>query len=84
MIKIEYDPRKNRNNIRKHKISIPELATIFNNPFIAPIMDVPDVMHSDRENRFHAYGWTNTGCYVVIWYCYRRDMIRIIGGRKLK
>ena len=83
MLQITYDPSKNKANIRKHHISIPELATIFDNPFTAPTMDVPDVMHSGREKRFHAYGWTTTGWHVMIWYCYRGEgVIRIIGGRK--
>lgn len=86
MIQIEYDEAKNIINLRKHHISIPELATIWNNPFIAPMMDIPDKKHSKAvEKRFHAYGWTTTGWYVMIWYCYRgADTIRIIGGRKLK
>lgn len=65
---IEFDLRKNRTNIRKHKISIPELATIFDNPFITPTMDVPDVVHSQYEKRYHAFGWTTNGWYVIIWY----------------
>lgn len=82
---IIYDPRKNAKNLRKHHISIPELATIWSNPFTAPTMDVPDVMHSVSEKRYWAFGWTTTGWYVKIWYCYRgADTIRIIGGRKLK
>ena len=83
---LEYDEAKNIINLRKHHISIPEWATIFENPFTAPTMDVLDEMHSDnRETRYHAYGWTTTGFYVKIWYCYRGpDIIRIIGGMKLK
>jgi len=50
-------------------------------PFIAPTMDVAD---SVRKRRFHAYGWTATGWYVKIWYTYRGDVIRIIGGMKMK
>ena len=83
---LEYDEAKNILNIRKHHISIPELATIFDNPFTAPTMDVPDEMHSDtRETRYHAYGWTSTGYFVKIWYCYRVEgVIRIIGSMKVK
>lgn len=82
---LEYDESKNQTNIRKHHISIPELATIFDNPFAAPRRDILDEKHSKLEKRYHAYGWTTTGWYVMIWYCYRGpDVIRIIGGRKLK
>lgn len=81
----DYDERKNQKNLSKHHISIPELETIFNNPFIEPVMDIPDVKHSQREKLFHAYGWISTGWYVMMWYCYRGEgVIRIIGGRKLK
>jgi uncharacterized DUF497 family protein len=84
-VRIEYDERKNQKNIWKHNISIPDLATIFENPFTSPVMDIPVVKHSQREKRYWAFGWTTTGWYVKIWYCYRGDgIIRIIGGRKLK
>ena len=80
---IQYDERKNQINIRKHHISIPELATIFNNP--STILDIPDEPNSKYEPRYHAFGWTNTGWHVMIWYTYRgENVIRIIGGRKLK
>ena len=73
---------KNQINLRKHHISIPELATIFDNPFT--ILDIPDKEHSIYEDRFHAFGWTSTGFYVLVWYTYRGETLRIIGGRKLK
>ena len=80
---IQYDDRKNQINIRKHGISLPDLATIFDDPNV--IMDVVDEVHSQFEDRFYAYGWTSTGFYVLVWYTYRgEDTIRIIGGRKLK
>ena len=63
-------------------ISIPDLATIFDDPNV--IMDVVDERHSLYEKRYYAYGWTSTGFYVLVWYTYREDTIRIIGGRKLK
>ena len=69
---IEYHEPKNQKNIRKHHISIPELATIFDNPFSAPTMDVYD-RTVDGEKRYHAYGWTTTGFYMKIWYCYRGE-----------
>ena len=44
---IQYDEEKN--HIRKHGISLLELATIFENTFIAPATDVFDVIHSDSR-----------------------------------
>ena len=82
-MRLQYDDRKNQINIRKHGISIPELATIFDDPNV--IMDEVDEGHSEFEERYLAYGWTAKGCYVLVWYTYRgEDTIRIIGGRKLK
>ncbi len=82
-MKFEYDERKNQINLRKHKISIPELATIFNNP--STNVDIPDETHSQFEDRFYAHGWTASGFYALVWYTYRgEDTIRIIGGRKIK
>ena len=66
---LEYDEVKNQKNLRKAIISLiftDGLATIFDNPFTAPTMDVPDVMHRDnRETRYHAYGWTSSGFYAL-------------------
>lgn len=41
-------------------------APSFENPFISPVMDIPDVKHSQREKRYWALGWTTTGLYVKI------------------
>ena len=47
---IQYDEGKK--NIRKHGISLLELATIFENPLIAPTMNVSDVVYSVREKQY--------------------------------
>lgn len=49
---IQYDEGKNQKNIRKHEISLLELATIYENPFISPTMNVLDVVYSVREKRY--------------------------------
>lgn len=43
MIQIQYDERKNQINLRKHNITIPELATIFEDS--DTIFDIPDEVH---------------------------------------
>ena len=47
---IQYNEGKK--NIRKHGVSLLALATIFENPFISPTMDVLDVVYSVREKRY--------------------------------
>ena len=47
---IQYNEGKK--NIRNHGGSLLELATIFENPFISPTMDVLDVVYSVREKRY--------------------------------
>ena len=58
--------RKNEINLQKHKISIPELATVFSN--LTTILDIPDKAHSCYEDRYYALGWISTGFYVLVWY----------------
>ncbi len=48
---IENDEAKNFFNLKKHHISILELAAIFNNPFITSDIDIPDQKHS--QNPLH-------------------------------
>ena len=48
MIQIQYDERKKQINLRKHNITIPELATIFEDS--DTIFDIPDEVHSHLTN----------------------------------
>jgi len=58
----EYDEAKNQKNSRKHHISIPELATIFEKPFTSPVMDIPDVsIHSEKNDTGHSAGLQQAG-----------------------
>jgi uncharacterized DUF497 family protein len=80
-IRIEWDEAKNRDNVRKHKVSFQEAATVFYDER-ALLLGDPD--HSDEEDRFILLGLSSTLRLLVVCHCYRRGdkSIRIISARK--
>ncbi len=80
-LRIEWDESKNRANVRKHKISFQEAATIFYDERALLLAD-PD--HSEEEDRFILLGLSATLRLLVVCHCYRRRdaSIRIISARK--
>jgi hypothetical protein len=80
-LRIEWDEAKNRDNVRKHKVSFGEAATVFYDER-ALFLEDPD--HSDEEDRFLLLGLSNTLRLLVVCHCYRADdeVIRIISARK--
>ena len=80
-IKIEWDPRKEAANKRKHKISFEEAATAFSDEVGRLI---PDPDHSDDEDRFILLGMSWSLRILVVCHCYRESssIIRIISARK--
>ena len=80
-IRIEWDEAKNRDNVRKHKVSFQEAATVFYDERALLLAD-PD--HSDEEDRFILLGLSSTLRLLVVCHCYRRgsESIRIISARK--
>ena len=49
----EWDPRKNKANIRKPKIGFAEASTVFGDPLS---ITIPDPDHADDEERFVVLG----------------------------
>jgi uncharacterized DUF497 family protein len=80
-MKIVWDENKNRENIRKHKISFQEAETVFYDPYGKIIHD-PD--HSDEEDRFIILGLSKLLHLLVVCHCYKEEneIIRIITARK--
>ena len=78
---IIWDERKNKDNIRDHKVSFQEAETVFYDPS-AKIIHDPD--HSDEEDRFIILGISKLLKLLVVCHCYREDdeIIRIITARK--
>jgi uncharacterized DUF497 family protein len=75
----EWDDDKAVSNLKKHKMSFDEGATIFNDPLVAHISD-PD--HSEDEERFVAIGISVEGNLLVVAFTERSERIRIISCRK--
>lgn len=62
-LRFEWDPRKARANLRKHRVSFEEAATAFDDPMSVTVAD-PD--HSIGEERFVLLGRTVRGRLVVV------------------
>jgi uncharacterized DUF497 family protein len=80
-IYFEWDVKKNKANIAKHKISFEEAKTVFYDDNARVIAD-PD--HSDIEDRFVILGISTSLKLLVVCHCYREttETIRIISARK--
>ena len=80
-MKIIWDEKKNRNNIKEHKVSFEDAETVFYDPN-AKIIHDPD--HSIEEDRFIILGMSKLLKLLVVCHCYREDdeIIRIITARK--
>ncbi len=78
-MRIGWDPRKARANLRKHRVSFEEASTALADPMAATGAD-PD--HSITEDRFITFGVSETGRLLVIAHTDEGDTILIISARK--
>lgn len=77
-MKIEWDPKKARANLRKHKVSFEEAATALQDPMAAT---GPDPDHSIGEERYITFAVSAAGRLLVIAHSDDGDNIRIISAR---
>jgi uncharacterized protein len=75
----EWDSKKAKANLRKHKVSFEEAATVFLDPLAITFSD-PD--HSEEEEREITIGLTAKSRVIFVAHCPRGDRIRIIGARR--
>ena len=80
LLKFEWDPRKAAKNLRKHKVSFSEAATVFSDPLSATVSD-PD--HSQEEERYIIVGISIRFRLLMVAFAERGDRIRIISAREL-
>jgi hypothetical protein len=80
-LRFVWDPRKARENVRKHGVSFEEAQTSFLDDYAILIGD-PD--HSEDEDRFLLLGVSSRLRLLVVCHCYRESKfeIRLISARK--
>jgi uncharacterized DUF497 family protein len=77
-MKFEWDTKKARLNLRKHKVSFEEAATALKDPMAATGAD-PD--HSISEDRYVTFGVSERDRLLVVAHTEDRETIRIISAR---
>jgi uncharacterized DUF497 family protein len=80
-MKIIWDEKKNKENIKNHKVSFEEAETVFYDPN-GKLIDDPD--HSGDEDRFIILGFSKMLRLLVVCHCYKEndEIIRLITARK--
>jgi uncharacterized protein len=78
-LEFEWDSRKARTNLAKHKVSFEEAATVFGDP-LGRI--VADPRHSAVEERLVLLGVSNKRRLLAIMYIERAEAVRIISARR--
>jgi uncharacterized DUF497 family protein len=73
------DPAKAKANIRKHRVSFEEAATVFLDPLA---VTYPDPDHSDDEDREITIGHSARRRLLFVSHAQRGDQIRIISARE--
>ena len=77
-MRIEWDPKKARTNLQKHKVSFEEAATALKDSMAA---SGPDPDHSTGEFRYITFAVSEAGRLLVISHTDTGDTIRIISAR---
>jgi hypothetical protein len=77
-MKIEWDLKKAKLNLRKHSVSFEEAATALSDPLAATGAD-PD--HSITEERYVTFGVSERGRLLVVAHTDEEETIRIISAR---
>ena len=80
-LEFQWDPKKNRKNIRKHGVSFEEAKTVFYDEYALQFFD-PD--HSDDEDRFLLLGISFKLRTIIACHCFREEetVVRIISAKK--
>jgi hypothetical protein len=74
----QWDKKKARQNLRRHKISFEEASTVFGDTLSRTI---DDPLHSKDEARYVIVGQSIRGRLLVVVHTVRGDNIRIISAR---
>jgi uncharacterized DUF497 family protein len=78
-MEFEWDSKKAKSNLRKHKVSFNEAATTFNDILS---FTFEDEAHSDVERRYATLGMSYRGRILVVAHTMRGEKVRIISARE--
>ena len=73
----EWDPKKAKQNLRKHGIAFSDEVSVFFDDAAITIEDI-----NPEEERFATLGMDALGRILVLVYTWREDNIRMISARK--
>jgi uncharacterized DUF497 family protein len=74
----EWDDRKAIANLKKHGVSFQEATTVMSDVLS---LTVPDIDHSESEDRYLTIGRSTPGRLIVVSHTERNSVIRIISAR---
>jgi hypothetical protein len=82
MSRFDWDPAKNRQNLRKHGVGFQTASLVFEDQWI---LSRHDVSHDDAEDRYNALGEIGVGAILFVVYTLREqdgeETIRLISAR---
>jgi hypothetical protein len=78
-VNLEWDPKKAASNLRKHRVSFHEAATVLEDPLSTTF---PDPDHSITEKRNLTIGQSSSGRILVVSHVDRRTAVRLITARR--
>ena len=78
-LNFEWDDKKAKSNLIKHKISFEEASTAFGDDLS---ITIEDPLHSDNENRLILIGKSSNNKTLIVVHIEQTDSIRIISARK--
>ena len=79
-MQFEWNPTKAALNLKNHKVSFNEAATVFSDPLG---VTVPDPDHSDEEDRLIIVGISYRSRLLIVSHTENEDVVRIISAREL-
>jgi uncharacterized DUF497 family protein len=79
-MRFEWYPKKAVANLKKHRVSFQEAATVFGDPLAITFQD-PD--HSEDEERQVTFGRSLKKRLIVVSHTQREDRTRIISARPM-
>jgi uncharacterized DUF497 family protein len=76
-MKFTWDPRKDRENQRKHGVSFQEATTVFGDPLAGTI---PDPDHSIGEARYLTVGYSSNSRLIVVSHTEQDENFGIVSA----